>query len=455
MGMSTWNVNQFIKNYETDFPFLLLPRGTEKEVFGWIRDEGLEIDLIDHTTIGTGMDIKLPKLSFSGKPRPYQAKAIKAVLKALNEPDMTGCVFRGPCGCGKTFLILALIHELQLPTLVIVHTNALARQWSENIARWYGFAPGRIGGGKKDDIKIITVAMQQTLWRRANEKPIWLDFFGLIAIDECHKVASRSFQVVSKMFPAKYRIGASADERRKDRLEILVTDTLGPLVHQIKKKDLIGYGNLVPTKLEVIKTNYYDQIFLDSLLDKNEVGNDWVGMISRLTQDEDRNDVILQKIIQILETEKDARILCLSERVEACYYLAGQINEQINLVAGIMVGGPENRAELEKTMAGLQTGKVRVGFGTSVADEGLDIPALTHVFMTCPVHGHPKRMVQMIGRAARPWKKKKHAVAVYFWDQNIFPVLNEETTLEETEYQHGKFLRRLERSTEVCSMKVT
>ncbi len=454
LGKSTWNEDQYLKSFETDFPFLLLPRGAEREIFEWIRNTGLEIDLVDRTVDGSRANMSMSKLSFSGKARPYQDRAIKDVIRALNEKDISGCVFRGPCGSGKTFCVLALIHELKLPTIVIVHSNALARQWSGNIVKWFGVSPGQIGGGKKDDIRPITIAMQQTLWRRFQEKkrPDWVNSFGLVAGDEIHKFASKTFQTVSTMFPAKYRIGASADERRKDRLEILVTDTFGPVVHKINKKDLIGYGDLVPVRMEVIKTNYYDQIFVDSALDKDELGLDWVGMINRMVEDEERNDVILKKIVRVLETEKDARILCLSERVDACYYYTDQINEHTNLVAGTMVGGPENRAELEKTMAGLQTGKVRVGFGTSVADEGLDIPALTHVFLTCPVHGHPKRMIQMIGRAARPFGKKKNAVAVYFWDENIFPILDENATLEEVATQQNKFLKKLERVTEVVSM---
>ena len=275
-----------------------------------------------------------------------------------------------------------------------------------------------------------------------------------VLVHNCHHWAANTFQVVSSMFSAKYRVGASADERRKDKLDILVSDAFGPLVHKIKKSDLIGFGNLVPTKLEVVKTNYCDGIFIDSKLDKKEMGLDWVGMINRMVADDERNDIILQKIVQILETDKSARLLVLSERVDVCYYYAEEINTQTNLVAGVMVGGLENRAELEKTMAGLQTGEIRVGFGTSVADEGLDIPPLTHVLLTCPVYNHPKRMIQMIGRAARPWKGKKYATAIYFWDQDMFPVTLIDTSEDKIEQLQNKFLRKLKRSTDVCSIKV-
>jgi superfamily II DNA or RNA helicase len=112
-----------------------------------------------------------------------------------------------------------------------------------------------------------------------------------------------------------------------------------------------------------------------------------------------------------------------------------EILEECGVKSGKMIGGPGNQEELEITKAGLLDGDIRVGVGTKVADEGLDIPSLTHIFLTCPVHTHPKRMEQMAGRAARPYQDKKFGIVYYFWDQNIWPFVREEDNEEEKRYK--------------------
>ncbi len=119
-------------------------------------------------------------------------------------------------------------------------------------------------------------------------------------------------------------------------------------------------------------------------------------------------------------TPEKIRILVLSDRVEACRKWVERLRLE-GIPAGLMVGGPANRKELDETITGLKYGTLSVGVGTSVADEGLDIPPLTHVLVTCPTHKHRKRLEQMIGRAARLHDDKEEAVCVYFWDWHMFP----------------------------------
>lgn len=248
---------------------------------------------------------------------------------------------------------------------------------------------------------------------------------GGVLCYNCHHWAATSFQAVSKLFRSRYFIGASADERRKDGLEFLIGWTFGPVVHEIQRKELEDVGRLVPIRMLVVPTAYKDDLYLESI--SNDELPPWTEMISRMmdvrrAESLERAKVIWKVVQRIVADVPNARVLVLNDRVEACRMLVAQF-DLMGLRAGLVIGGTENRVEQTRTIAGLQRGTLDVGVGTTVADEGLDIPALTHVVLTSPVHTHHQRMEQMIGRAARPFEGKTHATAVYIWDRLMFPAV--------------------------------
>jgi len=258
-----------------------------------------------------------------------------------------------------------------------------------------------------------------------------------VLVHNCHHWAAKTFLHVANMFPAAYRIGVSASEKRKDGLEFLIYDSFGPCVYEIHKEYLVELGKLLPIKMEVIRTDYMDESYVESCMAREPP--DWINMISELAVDRERNDLIFEHINRVLLANKRHRILMLSERVQACKDWVEKL-KSIGIPAGLMIGGSKNSRKLEETIDGLRDGSVRIGVGTKVADEGLDIPPLTHIFLTCPVHQHPKRLTQMVGRAARISKGKKEAVAVYFWDWRMFPWLRDEN-LQKRRDRENTFLK--------------
>lgn len=416
MGFYVGNIPREIKSWEVEEGLLHLPRGAGERVKEVLFEYGMNIDIYDDTLVHEHIGIK-----FNGKLRPYQKHAVTDVIMACEDPGKRGCVLRGPPGSGKTVILLATIAKLNLPSLVVVHSNILMNQWRSACAKWLGFEPGCIGGGKKPIIKPVTIAMQQTLWSVAKKKKQidWLNQFSVIAGDECHHWAASTYQSVARLFRSRYFIAVSADERRKDGLEFLITDTFGPVAHEIKKEHLVELGNLVPVHMKVVETGYADDDYLDDIADR--LSPDWVKMITRLSHNHQRNKLIAEIVESIVNKDSNNRILVLGERVDACVGMYERLRDDYGIAAGLMIGGVDNKRELQRTIAGLASGRVRVGVGTSVADEGMDIPALTHVVLTCPVHNHPKRLTQMIGRTARPHEGKKHGTAIYMWDRLMFP----------------------------------
>lgn len=413
LGFWTGNIERSIKAWSIDGPYLVLPRGARKLIEEVLAEFDLVLDVQDETVCPANAE----PMNFKGTLRPHQESALESILAAGSG------IVRGPCACGKTTILLASIAALNKKAIVIVHNGALFAQWKGAVADWLGFAPSTIGGGHKFSCdKPITIAMQQTLVRHADKQPDWADEFGVVAVDEVHHLASTTYQAVAKMFRAKYFLGVSADERRKDGLEFLTEWVLGPVIHEIKREELVLAKRLLPVEMLVLPTEYRDDLYLETI--ENDESPNWTSMLSRMMDVDNaravaRYELIKNVITKICENE-NARVLVLNDRLGGCHTLSTML-ERVGLSVGLLIGSPENRKELDRTKAGLQSGRVRVGLGTTVADEGLDIPALTHVVLTCPVHSHPKRLEQMCGRAARVWAGKTKATAVYIWDKYMFP----------------------------------
>ncbi len=407
MGFYADAIPQFITSFSVEDPFLSFPRGALSRILELLGARGYVVDLI------VDRSLKLERLKFElhKELRPYQVETIRDVVQHGN------CVFRGPPGSGKTCILIGIIAELKQPTLVLVHTNALKHQWAARISEWMGFIPGSIGGGGKPRIRPVTVAMLQTIHSQIEEHPEWLHQFGCIITDECHHVPAVSWSQVVEKFPAAYKIGASADERRKDGLEFILYDSLGPCVHEIKREHLVSIDKLLPVEMLLVKTGYEDESYLRKKADG--FSPEWNRMLNNLTQDEDRNELILATVLGILK-DPWSRVLILSERVQACVDWK-KVFESRGHPCGLMIGGAQNKDEVSDSIAWLKTGKIRVAAGTKIADEGLDIPQLTHVVITCPLHTHPQRLEQMTGRCARVSEGKDRATAVYFWDERMFP----------------------------------
>lgn len=472
MGHWIGDTPRELKSWVLEGRWLILPRGSLDRVEETLSSLERRLDPIRdrmHSCDPAGLSLRAGRSM-----RPYQIPAVRHLV----DNGRPGAIVRGGCGSGKTVVLLGAIAEINQPAIVVVHSIPLLNQWRKAVSHWLGVIPGEIRSGKFK-LSEITIATQASLWSQLKKGALdWFDRYGVLVGDEIHRWAAKTFQSVAAVFPAAYRIGASADERRKDQMEHLIYETFGSEVYKIKRDECLAAGSLLPVKIEVVPTGYSDLVYLSSIRAalicedcggklkapdmkrKARAGRmkyceecnrtvepevaDWGGMINRMVDDEERNDLIEEHVQRVLENPK-ARILILNERVEACRRWAARL-ELRGISAGLMIGGPENRKELDRTISGIRSGTIRVAVGTTVADEGLDLPALSHVFCSCPVHTHKKRLKQMIGRAARPHEDKQHATCVYFWDQDLFPPKYDGHNPDEHSKSSEAFLRALKRS---------
>ena len=171
LGKSTWKVADKIEAYVLTNDELIVPRGyvkMVKELF-----PGITFD--DQRASGEVLS-QAPLFPF--ELREYQKDAVSKMKK-----KQQGVVII-PCGGGKTVVAVELIRRIKTTTIILVHTLDLLSQWKD-VLKSAGVNAGQIGNGKCE-VKPVTIAMVQTLFKKLNEfDSRWYEQWGCIIQDEC------------------------------------------------------------------------------------------------------------------------------------------------------------------------------------------------------------------------------------------------------------------------------
>ena len=141
----------------------------------------------DELKIPRGLDAKL---DFSGSLRPNQIEPYNTTMKALK--NYGGGILSLPCGFGKTALSLYIASQFKLKTLIIVHKTFLLNQWKDRIKEFMPNA--RIGTIQQKTVdtedKDIVIGMLQSISMKEYAMTTF-DCFGMLIIDECHRIGSK------------------------------------------------------------------------------------------------------------------------------------------------------------------------------------------------------------------------------------------------------------------------
>ncbi len=245
---------------------------------------------------------------FKGELLEHQVKYCDTLLNEILTND--SCIAHASTGSGKTFMALWLASKLKARTLILVHKEFLANQWSDRIKQYLPSAT--IGFIQQDKCEIdndFVIGMIQTIISR-DLQPKLFDNIGFVAIDETHRVAAASFSQTLFKCGARYSIGLSATPKRKDGLTCILEWSLGKIISNEILSDV------ETPKVEFIKAEYSTKIvpkfnFKAQLNAPN--------LINQLVIDPKRNEQIINKIIELNNTGR--KILVLSGRREHCINL--------------------------------------------------------------------------------------------------------------------------------------
>jgi superfamily II DNA or RNA helicase len=420
---------------------LTLPRGGMNIVRMVLDQCGLDYEVDDRRTLGdpdvAGSYEDPWQLEGGAKFPPYKRVLWghqRDVLDAITNFEQV--LIRSPTASGKTSAVIAAIASLGVPALVIMWDSGLLKQWQERIELELGIPPKEQGliQGKTCRLRPITLAMQQTLNRYSESQ--WqkiLPVFGLVACDEVQRYAANTFTNQIDRFPAKYRVGVSADERRKDGKSFMIYSMFGPVRHEVDKQNLIDKRLIHDVEVFVVPTNFT----ADWYVEQSHLAEDENGKVSKrdvtafgtlldeMERDRERNALAVSLVKECVR--EGLPTLTFTHRVNHAKIIdAAMVSNRIP--SGLALGGPDRSEEFGRTIEGLRDGSLMVGCGTfQKLGVGHDIPTVAAGITITPVHSNRAFLDQVKGRICRTSKGKENARILILWDRHVFglqPLLN-------------------------------
>jgi superfamily II DNA or RNA helicase len=267
-------------------------------------------------------------------------------------------------------IALAIAAHVGLRTMIMVHKEFLADQWTEVIRRFCpGSTIGRVQGDRLELENDFIICLIQTMCAREHHVKAF-ESIGFLIVDEAHHICAKVFsQTMFKMCP-KFTLGLSATPDRKDGLSRVLNWFLGPVFFAIQRR-----SNEVQVQ-EVHFMGPFPPVPLQPSVPT---------MITDLCQIPERNKVLTDEIDKLLLTNRN--ILVLTDRRAHCQWFIDHYGD----IAGLYIGGLAREA-LE------EAANKRLIIGTfALAQEGLDIPKLDTVIFATP----KADIVQASGRILR------------------------------------------------------
>jgi len=414
-----WDGMKHLFRIKGEFRF---PTGLLGPVVRVLKNLGKEYELEDARSVPT------PSLDLSPTGpalRDYQADAVEVALRAGKG------VLQMATGSGKTVVAAHLIARLRCPTFFFVHTKDLlyqARSFLENIL---GVDIGQAGDGVVD-IRAVTVGTIQTAsralghaGRNGNNGPAQEDAAEdevpaerleavaaairdaeVVFFDECHHLpAETCFAIAMEAENAYYRYGLSATPYRSDRMDMMIEAAVGGRICKVDCSDLIARGYLVKPAIRFHrmaagpeqKNDTYHRIYQREVV-RNRERNERIAGLARDYAEAGRTVLVLVNQVR-----------------------HGQVLQK-GIPDAILLTGRDPSELRVSVLDALRERRQKVVIATTLADEGLDIPALDVLILAGGGKSETKAL-QRIGRALRKTEEKDSAVVSDFLDEARF--LNE------------------------------
>lgn len=401
------------------------PSGLIDIVVGVATRLGLQVDIDYEDDVVEKVPVIVPEDYLDGITlRDYQVEGIEAALYHQQG------LLQLSTGAGKTEMMSGVVRYLleneEGHIMLCVPTINLLYQTRDRLeAR--GIPPETIcvygDGNDIDPDKRVVVATVATAFLRLKEDPIFIDWYQnllCLIMDECHHSAARTWFTVIEALHPKYNLGFSAEPfyntKRYLVRDLVLRGVLGSIIFRVPMSYLIDRGHLSKPYLLAIETNYQGDIF---------TLNDWYIVNKQgIVTNKLRNDLIVESAVKLIDLGKDPlvlvsqiahgvtlskglarkgyRVAMLQGRGKVTIYDGDSIDRYIDKEGDIK----------DKFMKG----EVHAILGTSVMDEGVDMPVISSVILAGG-GASVLKLVQRIGRGLRPSKEDNMTIILDFKDQ--------------------------------------
>jgi superfamily II DNA or RNA helicase len=405
MRKSTWNIPRYICCADFQNNQLCLPRGLLDACRQLLQKAGAKVECVDERK----RSYMLIPASFSGELQPEQVTGLNRLL------SQGSGVLVAPPGAGKTVIGCALIGEIKLPTLILVHRKQLAEQWKSQLLKFLSVDKKSIGLFNADIQRrsgIIDIGMIQTFARLPSCEQVLSDY-GVIIVDECHHVPAPSFEPAMRNISALYFVGLTATPYRKDGLQAIIHMQCGPTVYTMEES---AAQSEIARKVIVKETAF--RMPPESPL-QPPLHEIWNSMV----RDETRIIQVVEDVLEVLHN--NCFPLILSDRRDHLERLFEEISRRTDglRTKGFLLTSDMGKKVRKKILVEIQEmlSKNEQPFILSTGaliGEGFDLPKLSALFLTMPI-SFKGRLVQYAGRLHRESHGKKEVTIYDYVDSNL------------------------------------
>jgi superfamily II DNA or RNA helicase len=208
-----------------------------------------------------------------------------------------------------------------------------------------------------------------------------------------------------------FRYGFSGTPWKYDSTDIILNAYSGKEIININASYLIERGFLVRPKIYFLDPNELGRYkFIKARF--QTIYNEWI------VKNKDRNNLILNCAERLMQLDKTTLITVT--RIEHGEILLDLIEKNFSGVPVAFIKGEVDKDTRKELLNSIRQRKLKILIGTSLADEGLDLPALDAAI----IGGGGKSLIktlQRVGRTLRCYPSveeniKKEAIIVDFYD---------------------------------------
>lgn len=326
------------------------------------------------------------EFTFGGSLRDEQQEVVDSFFKIGR---VRSGLFQAPCGWGKTYAACSLIAKANMPTLIIVHTKLLFKQWQQELSNLIPNAEiGCIGDGEFK-LTNLTVGIYKSVYNNMDKLK---NEFSLIFVDEAHLCPADLFSTTVNNINCKIKIAVTATPRRKDGKHIVLNDFFTPF--RVTARDEKEHET---PRIELVRSDVPFNVI--------EPKRDWSRQMNKIAQNKNLLSLIAKEATKDIANGRC--LLILSERVDMLKSLQKLIDKSVLLIGET---SEDARKEILKT-AGT---KYMAVLSTKIFDEGISCHRLDTLYLTCP-NNNPIKLEQRIGRIIREHPDKKIPLVKDFW----------------------------------------
>ena len=406
LRFSTWKTPRYIccAELSDDGKRILLPRGLLSPCMQLSESAGASIEIADLRPQYRRISVK-----FTGELLAAQTSAVRDLLK--NESG----ILVAPPGAGKTVIGCALIGKRKLPTLILVHRKQLADQWKQRLLQFTNLTKKQIGTFDLKDEKrkgVVDIGMFQTLAHAVANQELIREY-GMVIVDECHRVPAPSFEPVLKKILARHYVGLTATPYRKDGLDKIITMQCGPILHTMAES--AAQQELV--RNVVVRETSFKMTEGENI--RSELHEIWQALIT----DPVRVALIAADIISALSEGRFPLVLSdRKEHLEAITKKVAELQEN-KAINGFVITSDNGKKERDSFIKSardlIAQGKPAFLLSTgSLIGEGFDLPELCTLILAMPL-SFKGRLVQYAGRLHRESSGKKEVRIYDYVDVNL------------------------------------